>query len=114
MATYSLLLFTRHLQPTASSPDYDPMALFYIKGALDVSNFHNLAAVCPQIKVDGGSLVERAPYGILVRPRKFKATKPQDRVYGIRGLMPELLLASFPQTIRSPLNNCFKMLFNTC
>lgn len=39
-------------------------------------------------------MVERALYGILVRPRKFKATKSQERVYGIRDLMPERLLPS--------------------
>ena len=108
MATYSFLLFTRHLQPRAGSADYDPVVQSYIQDAPEVSNLHSLTAVRTQVKVDGGSLVERAIYGTLVRTRKFKATKPQDRVYGLRGLMPEQLLPQFPVNYNKPIEQVFK------
>jgi hypothetical protein len=84
------------------------VARSYLHEAIEISTLHVLSSIHIHAKADGGTIIERPIYSLLLRSRNFKATDAKERVYGLRGLMSERLLSEFPVNYKKPVKHTYQ------
>jgi hypothetical protein len=82
MAGFSFMASVQPERPTTDPSDsFDEVARSSLHEAMDISNLHVLSSIRTDAKTDGGAIIERPIYRLLLRSRNFKATDAKDRVY---------------------------------
>ncbi len=87
---------------------FDEVAKSSLFEAIEISNLHVLSSIRTDSKRDGGAIIERPIYRLLLRSRNFKATDARDRVYGLRGLISERLLSELPVDYKKPVEHIYQ------
>ena len=91
MAGFSFMTSVQPDPTTDQSLSFDVVARSSLHEAMEISTLHVLSSIRTHAKTDGGVIIERPIYRLLLQSRNFKATDAKDRVYGLRGLMSERL-----------------------
>ncbi|MCJ1409158.1 hypothetical protein MMC19_003236 [Ptychographa xylographoides] len=109
MAGFTFMAFVQPELPKTDLLDsFDEVARSSLHEAIEISNLHILSSIRTHAKTDGGTIIERPIYRLLLQSRNFKAIDARDRVYGLRGLMSERLLPELPVDYRKPIEHTYQ------